>query len=176
MLYPGDLILRSDRRSFCAEIGPGGKLTLRVPRSASMREIDAFLSAKAAWIARHRALSLPSDPRESLSPERISQLRVLAEQEIPAIVSKWAQRMGESPDRIRITAAKRRFGSCSGRANLCFSLYLMLWPRKAVEYVVVHELCHIRHKNHGPEFYRAVERILPDWRERAELLKRDPEI
>lgn len=176
MLCPGDVILRSDRRSFCAEIGPGGKLTLRVPRRATQREIDAFLSSKAAWIARHRASPPPADPRESLSGARIEELRILAQREIPQIVCKWAERMGERPDRIRITSAKGRFGSCSGRANLCFSLYLMLWPREAAEYVAVHELCHIRHKNHGADFYRAVEAVMPDWRQRAALLKKSPEI
>lgn len=174
MLCPGDVILRSDRRSFCVEIGPGGKLTLRVPRRATQREIDAFLASKAAWIARHRASPPPADPRENLSEAQIAELRASAQQEIPQIVCKWAELVGETPDSIRITAAKRRFGSCSGRANLCFSLFLMLWPREAVEYVAVHELCHIRHKNHGAQFYRAIEAVMPDWRRRAALLKELP--
>lgn len=176
MLRSGDVILRSNRRSFCAEIGPEGKLTVRVPRRATQREIDMFLLAKADWIAKHRAFPPLPDPRKALDADRIDELRTMAEREIPGIVHKWAEIVGEYPDRIRITSAMRRHGSCSGRANLCFSLYLMLWPLEAVEYVAVHELCHIRHKNHGPEFYRAVEAAMPDWRQRAARLKSMPEI
>jgi hypothetical protein len=47
----------------------------------------------------------------------------------------------------------------------------MAFPPEAVDYVVVHELAHIIHKNHGPDFYRCVEGILPDWRQRQALLR-----
>ena len=64
------------------------------------------------------------------------------------------------------------FGSCSGKNRLSFSLYLMAYPETAIEYVVVHELAHIRHHDHSPAFYREVEAYLPDWRARRALLRR----
>ena len=48
----------------------------------------------------------------------------------------------------------------------------MEYPPPAIEYVVVHELAHIRHKNHGPDFYLEISRVLPDWQARSALLKR----
>ena len=69
------------------------------------------------------------------------------------------------------TAARTRFGSCSGKNRLSFSLYLMAYPETAIEYVVVHELAHIRHHDHSPSFYALIERYMPDWRERMKLLK-----
>ena len=66
--------------------------------------------------------------------------------------------------------ARKRYGSCSAKNSLCFSCFLMNCPAPAVELVVVHELCHIREKNHGPRFYALLERYLPDWRERKKLL------
>lgn len=56
--------------------------------------------------------------------------------------------------------------------RLSFSLYLMAYPEAAIEYVVVHELAHIRHHDHSPAFYREVEAYLPDWRECRALLRR----
>ena len=57
---------------------------------------------------------------------------------------------------------------------MCFSLFLMRYPMEAIDAVVVHELAHIRHKNHGPDFYRLVEGTLPDYRQRVGLLKLPP--
>ena len=80
--------------------------------------------------------------------------------------------LGVTPTGIKITSAKKRFGSCNGKNSICFSLYLMQYPQAAIDYVVVHELCHIRHHDHSPAFYRLVESVLPDYKERERLLRR----
>jgi predicted metal-dependent hydrolase len=79
--------------------------------------------------------------------------------------------MGVAPTGVKITSARTRFGSCSGKNSLCFSLYLMEYPEDAIDAVVVHELAHIRHKDHSPAFYAEVERWMSDYRQRAKLLK-----
>ena len=98
--------------------------------------------------------------------------RQQAKETLPPLVAHWAQRMGVQPAGITVTAARTRFGSCSGKNRLSFSLYLMAYPEAAIEYVVVHELAHIRHHDHSPAFYREVEAYLPDWRARRALLRR----
>ncbi|WP_295718434.1 M48 family metallopeptidase, partial [uncultured Oscillibacter sp.] len=60
---------------------------------------------------------------------------------------------------------------CSAKNSLCFSCFLMNSPEDAIELVVVHELCHIRVKNHGPAFYSLLEHYLPDYRERKQHLR-----
>ena len=72
---------------------------------------------------------------------------------------------------ITITGAEKRFGSCSAKNRICFSWRLMAYPEEAIDYVVVHELAHIRHKDHSKRFYAFVEEVLPDWRERRRLLR-----
>ena len=79
--------------------------------------------------------------------------------------------MDLTPASVKITSARTRFGSCSGKNSVCFSWYLMRYPDEAIDYVVVHELAHLRHHDHSPAFYALVERYLPDWRERMRLLK-----
>ena len=78
--------------------------------------------------------------------------------------------MGVTPTGFRVTAAKHRYGSCSGKNSLCFSCFLMRCPEASIDLVVVHELCHIKEKNHGPRFYALLEEVLPDWRERKKQL------
>ena len=75
------------------------------------------------------------------------------------------------PTGITITSARTRFGSCSGKNRLSFSWRLMQYPDEAIDYVVVHELAHIAHKNHGPDFHSCVAAVLPDHRERRALLR-----
>lgn len=75
------------------------------------------------------------------------------------------------PTALKITSAKTRFGSCSGKDSICFSYLLMRYPDEAIDYVVVHELAHIKHKNHSKAFYTLIEKYLPDYKEREKLLK-----
>ena len=94
--------------------------------------------------------------------------------ELPPIVERYAVLMGVEPTGIRITSARKRFGSCSGKNSLCFSCLLMLYPMEAVECVVVHELAHIRHHNHSAAFYDFVLSVMPDYRSREALLRKTP--
>ena len=91
---------------------------------------------------------------------------------LPGKVAAYARRMGVAPASVRITSARTRFGSCSAKNGLCFSWRLMQYPEAAVDYVVVHELAHIRHHDHSPAFYAFVAQFLPDYRQRAALLRR----
>ena len=98
-------------------------------------------------------------------------LKAQAKAELPGRVAYWSKIMGVQPTGVRITTARKRYGSCSSKHSLCFSCYLMRSPEAAVDLVVVHELCHIREMNHGPRFYALLEQYLPDWKERKKLLK-----
>ena len=76
------------------------------------------------------------------------------------------------PTAVKINFAKTRFGSCSSKNSINFSAFLMLFPLEAVDYVVVHELAHIKYKNHQKEFYALVEKYMPDYKKRMALLKK----
>lgn len=83
---------------------------------------------------------------------------------IPKRVRFWAERMGESYGNITVKNQKKRWGSCSSARNLNFNRRLIMAPEAVVDYVVVHELCHLRHMNHSKEFWDEVEKILPDYK------------
>lgn len=86
-------------------------------------------------------------------------------------IAFFAPQLGVSPKGIRITSAKTRWGSCSGKGAVCFSFRLVQMPPPLIDYVVVHELCHLLEHNHSPRFYAHVARILPDYRERQAAIR-----
>ena len=130
------------------------------------------MQAHEQWIARATARQKQrAEAEKALTEKRIQELRTLAEVEIPRRVEYFAKQMGVQPTDIKITSAKTRFGSCSAKDSLCFSWRLMLYPPEAIDYVVVHELAHIKEKNHAPAFYKVVASVLPDYKAREKLLK-----
>lgn len=171
--YPYELI-RSSRRTLALELTANGRLLVRAPFRCGQAEIDRFVQAHADWIEKHRAIQShrpPSPMAREVPPEEEARLRALAAQIIPTRVEEYARRMGVTPAGIRITGARKRFGSCSGKNRLCFSWRLMQYPPEAVDYVVVHELAHIRHHDHSAAFYALIAQYLPDYREREALLR-----
>lgn len=79
--------------------------------------------------------------------------------------------MGLRPAGITITGARTRFGSCSSKRRISFSFRLMQYPPEAIDYVVVHELAHLRHMNHSAQFYALIEQYMPDYKVRRAMLK-----
>ena len=165
-------VVRSDRRTVGITVKRGGEVVIRAPKRMRLTDVEQVVISHLAWLEKaietsKRLPDLP-DAREQEA------LRRKAKQLLPPLVERWAKIIGVTPTSFRITSARTRFGSCSGRNGLCFSLFLMQYPPEAVEYVVVHELCHILHHDHSAAFWAAVERYLPDYRTRKKLLKIKP--
>ena len=165
-------LIRSRRKTLALEVTGDGRLLVRAPLRCAQARIDAFVSAHAAWIEKHTAIQRERAAHRPPAPTaaEIEALKARARAELPEKIARWSEKMGVTPAGFRVTTARKRYGSCSGKDSLCFSCFLMTCPEAAMELVVVHELCHIREKNHGPRFYALLERYLPDWRERKKLL------
>ena len=165
-------LIRSRRRTLALAVTREAQVVVRAPLRCPQRQIDAFLESRRAWLEAalmRQKERLAAHP--PLTEAEVEDLRRRAKAYIPGRVSVWAQRMGLQPSAVKITSARTRFGSCSGKNSLCFSLYLMQYPPEAIDAVVVHELCHMRHRDHSGAFYAEVARWLPDYREREKLLK-----
>jgi predicted metal-dependent hydrolase len=85
-------------------------------------------------------------------------------------VKQYAPRIGAQPARVEVRDLGHRWGSCGQAGGLNFHWATILLPAGIVDYVVVHELAHLREPNHTPEFWTRVERVLPDYRQRKEWL------
>jgi predicted metal-dependent hydrolase len=86
-------------------------------------------------------------------------------------VNHWAHAGGREPQRVLIRGQRRRWGSCSADGTLRFNWRIVQLEPSLIDYVVVHELAHLRHRNHSARFWAEVARVLPDYRLRRRLLK-----
>lgn len=165
-------LIRSSRRTLALEITREGRVLLRAPHQATQEQIDSFFRSRRAWLETHLErveAHLAAHPTPDAAQAQA--LRAKALEVLPGRVQYYGARMGLKPVSLTITGAKTRFGSCSSQGRISFSWLLMQYPREAVDYVVVHELAHLVHQNHGPEFYNLVASVLPDYRQRAALLQ-----
>ena len=165
-------LLRSRRRTMALQLDREGNAVVRAPYGVRKETVDRFVASHEGWLARARAKQAA---RRAAHPEPTAEERAAliarAKEVLPERVACWGAVMGLSPAGVRITSARTRFGSCSAKGGLCFSWRLMQYPPEAVDYVVVHELAHLRRRDHSPAFYALVERYMPDWRARMRLLK-----
>ncbi len=164
-------IIRSKRRTVAIQVKCGGDVLVRAPKRLKEKEILTFVSSKYDWIIKTVARQKQNKKAATFTDEQIRELRQKAKEIIPQRVEYFSGILELYPVSVKINSAKTRFGSCSAKNSLNFSLYLMLYPMDAVDYVVVHELAHIKHKNHSKDFYNLIEAVLPDYKTRIALLK-----
>jgi len=88
-------------------------------------------------------------------------------------VNWWAQKRDFKYNKVNITNAQRRWGSCSAKGNLNFSWRLIMAPLSVIDYVIVHELVHLEEKNHGKAFWTKVKMLMPDYKKHEEWLKKN---
>ncbi|MEG2174273.1 MAG: M48 family metallopeptidase [Oscillospiraceae bacterium] len=165
------ILKRSRRKSIALQVSHDLVVMVYSPLYLSQREIDQFVEAHSAWItaslarqrARQEAYPEPTPAQEAALQQQACVL-------LPERVAYFGRIMGLTPTGIKITSARTRFGSCNAKNTLCFSWRLLRYPKDAIDYVVVHELAHIAHKNHQADFYACIAAIMPDYQERRALL------
>ncbi len=113
----------------------------------------------------------------SLRPGALRELleawfRQQAAESLPARLRALAGPLEVKPARVQIRAQKSRWGSCSTSGDISLNWRLVLLPSELVDYVLVHELCHLRHMDHSSDFWSLVGSAIPDYRKRRELIAR----
>jgi predicted metal-dependent hydrolase len=176
--------VRESTRARRLRVTVGSSVEAVVPRRVSDRQLDRFLDELRPWIERQlraRAPRLGLDvpgvvwiglqPRLAPPGDVERWYREEARRQIAAAVARQAPRLGVRPGGIGIRDPRTRWGSCSARGNLSFSWRLVMAPAEVLEYVVVHELCHLRELNHSKRFYRLLDEARPGWREQSAWLR-----
>lgn len=200
LIIPYTLVKSSRRRSIAIQIGAGGKMTVRTPYFVSKGMVDGFLREKQDWIYKHYTEAvkkateaggfglggngfeagnsggladgdLHSPIRSNEDPALVNKHKKYARKIFEARVAYFQPFTGGEYTSITIRDQKTRWGSCSGRGTLSFNWRLILAPPEILDYVVVHELCHLTHMNHSKEFWGLVESVIPDYKARRKWLK-----
>jgi len=132
---------------------------------ATEAEIDAAIALNLEWL--EKQLAKAAEPSLGLEHLRLTeeQGRREAHARISLIVQSEATALGVKVERITMRNQRSRWGSCSSKGWLSFNWRLVLAPHDVLDYVVVHEVCHLVEHHHGPEFWALVEKRRPDYRE-----------
>lgn len=151
-----------------------GMVVVTAPRFLGLNKIESFILEKIAWLE-EKINDLKKQGRVSSADERRQaylKLKKQAQKIVELKTAHFARKYGFFYNRIAIRDQRTRWGSCSSKGNLNYNYKIVLLPENCIDYIIVHELCHLRELNHGPRFWSLLESILPDYLERISELKK----
>lgn len=161
--------LRQSARARCLRVTiyPGGELAATLPRGMNLEKLENFLRQKAEWIL--RKINLARKRKPSILLPKASRREYLArKKEAFALVENKIDYFrgvyNLCPARISIRNQRTRWGSCSRKGNLNFNYRIFHLPEKYQDYIVVHELCHLKQFNHSRNFWDLVAQTIPDFK------------
>ncbi|MDD6000119.1 MAG: SprT family zinc-dependent metalloprotease [Lachnospiraceae bacterium] len=163
---------RKERKTLSIGIQEDGSLMIKAPLYMKQEIIERFLNQKRYWI--YKQVKRMEDNRKNRIVYSREQERVLRQQARIRLTERtdyYKKILGVDYNRIRIADQKTRWGSCSSTGTISYNWHLVLLPDAILDYVVVHELCHVIQMNHSKEFWALVEQVLPDYRMRRKWLK-----
>lgn len=138
------------------------------------QHFDLF-SARHKFIFRNKELFItsPSGSVESLTYLYNIWLKHTAKKYIPERAKRLSERTGFICSKISIRSQKTRWGSCSAKGGLSFNYKMMRYRKEVIDYVIIHELCHLKEMNHSKRFWMLVEKFCPDYKSLKRELRRN---
>ena len=152
----------------------GGFVEVSAPAYVRDRDIERFVREKRPWIDAKLAqvAASPAAVAAEAGPEEVAAWRAVVEACVPALVEAWEPIMGVKAGKLVYRNMTSRWGSCQpATGRICINVRLALYPPECLEYVVVHELCHLLERGHGPRFKALMGAFMPDWRDRRAKLR-----
>ena len=160
-------------RRYVIRVQGDGSIRVTIPRGGSRREAQAFADHERRWIdkelarvARERAM-----PREVVAPEIEQAMRLKAKRELPIRLLELAAEHKLHVKRISVRNQQWRWGSCSRRGHICLNWRLVTMPDWIRDYVIIHELMHLKRLDHSPAFWSLVAAACPRYQEARAWLR-----
>ena len=158
------LIVKSTRsKSISIRVHPVRGVRVSVPRLVPYAAAVAFLKMKRGWV-----LEVMAKQKERFkdvkvaSPDEVSELRSRAKSELPQRLAHLASRYGFVYNRVALKHNATNWGSCSIKNNINLNINIVRLPLVLQDYILLHELCHLRHHDHGDGFHLLLEHLLTD--------------
>jgi len=144
-------------RRYVLRVDPDGRVRVTIPRGGSRRQADEFAGRHQAWVERERARLVHGTE----TPEERRALRLRARIELPERLLALADTLGLTVTRVSVRNQRSRWGSCGRDGHICLNWRLVTMPDWVRDYVMVHELMHLRRMDHSPEYWRLVAAAYP---------------
>lgn len=145
---------RSKRaRNLRITISPDAKVSVTVPSRVSLKEAEHFVWAKQAWIEKHLARMRQAQRVLDRQPQLSENELAAAQEELFTRLAAFSQRYHLPYNRAAFRCQKTKWGSCSSADNISLNINITFLPTHLQDYILLHELCHIRHKNHSKAFW-----------------------
>ena len=163
-------------RRYVIRVRPDGVVRVTVPRWGSRREAKAFAARERGWIEKQlQRLDEAARPElvegRPLTADRLLELRIRAKQELPARLLELAAQHGLTVTRVSVRNQQSRWGSCSRGGRICLNWRLLTMPARVRDYVMLHELMHLKQMNHSPTFWKLVAAVCPAYKEARAWLR-----
>lgn len=155
-------------------VQPDGRVEVSVPPAYPEEFVAELVRERHDWIVagQKRYESSPMGRAAVATPQEAREWRKVVEAFTPLLVEKWEPILGVKAGSLAYRKMKSRWGSCQpSTGRICINTVLALCPPECLEYVVVHELCHLRVPGHGRDFRALMDGVMPDWRERKAKLE-----
>ena len=150
-------------RSISIRVHPVKGVSVSVPYIVPYSVAQAFFISRRNWVIATMARQKEEYKDVVMpTPEEIEALRRQAKAELPPRLAELAARYGFSYNRVAIKHNASNWGSCSAKSNINLNLNIVRLPKVLQDYVLLHELCHLRHQDHGHAFHLLLENVLID--------------
>jgi predicted metal-dependent hydrolase len=166
-LAPVYFVRHRRARRYLLRVEPDGRVRVTIPRGGSKREADAFVERHVDWVARQRARLTASE----VGLEERRRLRLQARAELPGRLRELALQHGLAVSRVSIRNQRTRWGSCGRDGHISLNWRLVLMPPEVRDYVLIHELMHLRRLDHSPAYWKLVAAACPGYRDARQWLR-----
>ncbi|HZM94473.1 MAG TPA: M48 family metallopeptidase [Vicinamibacterales bacterium] len=154
-------------RRYLLRVEYDGRVRVTIPRGGSRREADAFAQRHVEWVLRQRAVL----SRSRFSADDRRRLRAQAQAELPKRLRELADTHGLSVTRVSIRNQRTRWGSCGRDGHVCLNWRLVAMPQWVRDYVIIHELMHLKRLDHSAAYWRLVAAACPRYRDARQWLR-----
>ena len=146
-----------------------GKVIVKAPKRMTNKQIEEIVAKQKKWIEINlkKEQKMRDELKNPVTQEEQNYLKTV----VTKSIEKYARNVGEVPNKVTIKEMKSAWGSCTGNRNISINSRLAKKEEKLIEYVVLHEICHLKHMNHSKEFWKLVEKNMKDYKMCRKLLK-----
>jgi predicted metal-dependent hydrolase len=155
-------------RRYVLRVDVDGRVRVTIPRGGSRREADAFAQRQLTWIREQRKTN---GEHPAVPPEEKKRHRAVARNILPPRLRALAEHHGLALTQISIRDQRSRWGSCSRDGHICLNWRLVLMPDWVRDYVMIHELMHLRRMDHSPKYWKLVAAACPDYERARQWLR-----